>query len=220
MLRALNGVPTDIIDAWTPLVDGMSGAVRACRTASKVVGWGEDGTWSADLTSAKRHAEIAQEGAFAAMFMSMARVEREGDTYKHRGGLRFNLQEDMKGTEIGKVMEALMNTQGKSDHESNEYLKGAGFGDDPPGLADDPMRSCGNCGRTDGQLLKCTGCEGQVYCSAECQTAHWKEHKKCCSKLLRGCVPLRAPTWISMAPTSRCRRAPATLRWPIFQSAA
>lgn len=36
-------------------------------------------------------------------------------------------------------------------------------------------------------LRVCTGCKVARYCSAECQKAHWPEHKRAC-KLARGVV--------------------------------
>merc|ERR1712060_844000 len=33
-----------------------------------------------------------------------------------------------------------------------------------------------------GARLRCAGCLKMVYCSAQCQRSHWKEHKKFCNK--------------------------------------
>ena len=38
---------------------------------------------------------------------------------------------------------------------------------------------CLRCGAT-GDLRICAGCRVARYCSAECQRAHWKQHKKSC----------------------------------------
>ena len=32
------------------------------------------------------------------------------------------------------------------------------------------------------KMKKCSGCENEYYCSAECQKIHWKQHKKVCGK--------------------------------------
>jgi hypothetical protein len=40
---------------------------------------------------------------------------------------------------------------------------------------------CAGCGARDVKLRKCSGCKQVIYCNRECQTAHWKEHKKVCS---------------------------------------
>lgn len=40
---------------------------------------------------------------------------------------------------------------------------------------------CHSCMTEEGKLKRCTGCGVAKYCSKECQTAHWKEHKKVCT---------------------------------------
>lgn len=45
---------------------------------------------------------------------------------------------------------------------------------------------CTKCGkhRSDGvKLLKCSGCRTTLYCSVECQKAHWKTHKPDCKRI-------------------------------------
>lgn len=42
---------------------------------------------------------------------------------------------------------------------------------------------CANCNNTEGELKKCARCKMVLYCNRECQTAHWKEHKRQCSRL-------------------------------------
>lgn len=42
---------------------------------------------------------------------------------------------------------------------------------------------CAKCNNTEGELKKCAKCKMVLYCNRECQTAHWKEHKKQCSRL-------------------------------------
>jgi hypothetical protein len=32
------------------------------------------------------------------------------------------------------------------------------------------------------KVRKCSGCQQVAYCNRDCQTAHWKEHKKACKK--------------------------------------
>ncbi len=46
------------------------------------------------------------------------------------------------------------------------------------------LRVCFNCGQTEGKppLKKCAQCSTALYCSRECQTAHWKTHKEKCHK--------------------------------------
>ena len=41
-------------------------------------------------------------------------------------------------------------------------------------------RACALCGKHDGRLLQCSGCESVSYCSKEHQKADWKSHKKLC----------------------------------------
>jgi hypothetical protein len=46
---------------------------------------------------------------------------------------------------------------------------------------------CAKCGkyRSEGiHLLKCSGCRITLYCSLECQRAHWKTHKPDCKRIL------------------------------------
>jgi hypothetical protein len=49
--------------------------------------------------------------------------------------------------------------------------------------ADD--RQCGQCGGHHQELLVCSGCSGIKYCSADCQRAHWKQHRKDCKRVQR-----------------------------------
>ena len=42
------------------------------------------------------------------------------------------------------------------------------------------LRKCGYCGKSDGTLKSCSKCRLASYCSKECQTAAWPEHKKEC----------------------------------------
>ncbi|KAI9926370.1 hypothetical protein ASPWEDRAFT_176660 [Aspergillus wentii DTO 134E9] len=46
---------------------------------------------------------------------------------------------------------------------------------------------CGRC-KTGGSLKQCAKCKKEVYCSRECQTADWKQHKKICASLAGGAV--------------------------------
>ena len=39
---------------------------------------------------------------------------------------------------------------------------------------------CYVCGKTDGQLFRCAGCQSIMYCCAEHQRADWKRHKPEC----------------------------------------
>ncbi|KAK9829395.1 hypothetical protein WJX72_005573 [[Myrmecia] bisecta] len=42
---------------------------------------------------------------------------------------------------------------------------------------------CGGCGSLFPQLWKCKACKSIRYCSTQCQTAHWKEHKQECRRI-------------------------------------
>jgi len=42
---------------------------------------------------------------------------------------------------------------------------------------------CSNCGKTDKDLKGCNACRCIRYCSASCQKAHWKTHKKECRQI-------------------------------------
>ena len=56
-----------------------------------------------------------------------------------------------------------------------------------------PLSTCANCGGTRAavkagmipNLKKCAGCESVVFCSAACQKAAWKSHKKVCREIIR-----------------------------------
>ena len=43
-------------------------------------------------------------------------------------------------------------------------------------------RSCNHCGCSPEKLLTCKACRSVAYCSNTCQRAHWKVHKKDCTK--------------------------------------
>ncbi|KAF9031842.1 hypothetical protein BDZ89DRAFT_1063730 [Hymenopellis radicata] len=39
---------------------------------------------------------------------------------------------------------------------------------------------CGNCGKRDAKMKKCSVCKGATYCDKACQTADWPNHKAAC----------------------------------------
>ncbi|KAF9030350.1 hypothetical protein BDZ89DRAFT_1112247 [Hymenopellis radicata] len=39
---------------------------------------------------------------------------------------------------------------------------------------------CGNCGKRDAKMSKCSGCKVATYCDPACQKAHWPKHKAAC----------------------------------------
>ena len=47
-----------------------------------------------------------------------------------------------------------------------------------------PQRVCASCEKAEGEtrLKTCAKCNTVLYCSRDCQTAHWKVHKKECRK--------------------------------------
>ncbi len=46
-------------------------------------------------------------------------------------------------------------------------------------------RRCSHCGKAAQNLKKCSGCRQVRYCNAECQRAHWPQHKKDCRGLAK-----------------------------------
>ena len=45
------------------------------------------------------------------------------------------------------------------------------------------MSSCSNCGKQRASLKRCSRCKQAAYCSAGCQNAAWKGHRKTCVTL-------------------------------------
>jgi hypothetical protein len=107
----------------------------------------------------------------------------------------------MNASDFGVTMEALV----KSSMQSTGF-KLQSFGNDWPLASLDCVQSkdyqkfarkvmrvvnedqgCTNCSkhRSAGvKLLKCSGCRTTLYCSVECQRAHWKTHKPDCKRIL------------------------------------
>ena len=50
----------------------------------------------------------------------------------------------------------------------------------PPPQQPQPQAACWKCGKAGGQLRNCSRCGVARYCGAECQRAHWKDHKPEC----------------------------------------
>lgn len=56
-------------------------------------------------------------------------------------------------------------------------------------IKDGEPTSCGKCGKAgtvgagQGELKRCSGCKKIVYCTKDCQVAHWKDHKRQCREL-------------------------------------
>ena len=46
--------------------------------------------------------------------------------------------------------------------------------------ASDSTATCDHCGEANDKLLRCGRCRKARYCGADCQKAHWKEHKRDC----------------------------------------
>ena len=178
-LSTADGVSADIVTAWMPLAAGMHACVAACcATYGKFVPWDALGTWQQRLTNAEQHKEIAQDGALTGLLVSLDRAKSNSRTHPHKQ-MCYQVLDDMRDTQVGKIVSALMSAGG-DHHALNRALESEGFGQDALGLAEDPLRSCGACGKTEGKLLKCVRCEGQVYCSSDCQKKAWPQHKKCC----------------------------------------
>ena len=154
--------PADVVAEWEPLIEGAVEGLKVCtRIFSSFKAWGADGSWAAHLTSADTHLKIAQDGAMCGWFVSLDRVDPPG-----RFKLCFHVLDDYQGTEIGNLFQALMSKDNGAD--LNASLEALGYGKDPLGFADDPLRSCGGCGKVAKGMRKCSRCEGQVYCSSEC----------------------------------------------------
>jgi hypothetical protein len=45
------------------------------------------------------------------------------------------------------------------------------------------LTTCAACSSTPEKLLMCSRCQVICYCNKECQTTHWKEHKKVCAMI-------------------------------------
>lgn len=45
------------------------------------------------------------------------------------------------------------------------------------------LQVCAKCNSSQPGLRKCAKCKSANYCNRECQTAHWKDHKKECSRI-------------------------------------
>ena len=183
-----SGHTTKLAAEWQALADGMHLCLATCSTATAdFVKWDTRGTWAGQLTSPQRHSQIAHAGAITGMFVSMDRAKAHHAAQPSlrggRGPMCYQMLDDMQGTEIGRVFDAIVNSGGDLS-KVNSNMKAAGYGEDALGLKDDPLTCCGGCGTTKGQLRKCSGCGGQVYCSATCQKAHWAQHKKSCSKVI------------------------------------
>jgi len=52
-----------------------------------------------------------------------------------------------------------------------------------PDVEYEAKKPCGYCGKSDSSedLMQCSRCRGILYCSKDCQKAHWHDHKKCCT---------------------------------------
>jgi hypothetical protein len=59
----------------------------------------------------------------------------------------------------------------------------AGGSDSATATATADDRQCRQCGGRHEQLQVCSGCMGAKYCSADCQGAHWRAHRKECKRV-------------------------------------
>ena len=112
---------------------------------------------------AQVHVGYNEDGLTDEESRTLSRREREAEVRKGSGGPRFGFE--MVG-ELDGVKTTLR------------------FGDDGTynKKHDNPYdASCSFCGKEDfATLLKKCPCKQAFYCNAECQTAHWKAHKKTC----------------------------------------
>lgn len=112
---------------------------------------------------AQVHVGYNEDGLTDEESRTLSRREREAEVRKGSGGARFGFE--MVG-ELDGVKTTLR------------------FGDDGTynKKHDNPYdASCSFCGKEDfATLLKKCPCKQAFYCNAECQTAHWKAHKKTC----------------------------------------
>ena len=63
----------------------------------------------------------------------------------------------------------------------------------------DADKSCASCGKTGGNLKRCTACRSVWYCGVTCQIDHRKAHKKECKRIKK-----ELELWKPHPPTEEC----------------
>ncbi|CAO3565365.1 unnamed protein product [Mortierella alpina] len=72
---------------------------------------------------------------------------------------------------------------------------------------------CGHCDKTEtaagGKLKRCAKCKSAFYCSRDCQTSHWKVHKKACAALSANTMGQPDPPAAAPSTNTSSRAAPS-----------
>lgn len=67
----------------------------------------------------------------------------------------------------------------KNEKKNSQGISGNTIFQAPHAFKDTPLK-CNTCGKTEGELFRCTRCEEAVYCGRECQKCDWRDHKHSC----------------------------------------
>jgi len=185
-----------LLKQWRPFVDGsqrcqMFWKQSICRgrrrihlsEATQGVNWGIG-------NSEVKHKRLSMEYAMYALYAVYIGLAEHHDSEKEIVPVWDHYQD----TEIGRFVLAFIcakafhapkwNPKLRYELWSTSFEK-KGFNIFEMFAKSDPKASCGRCGCKDSSKLKeCAGCGGAVYCSKDCQTVKWKEHKKVCSPVI------------------------------------
>jgi hypothetical protein len=95
--------------------------------------------------------------------------------------LEFKLPAQIKSIKLASNSVELTSDQDLKKHLTEGTRLLIQFGDDESKKS---SKACGMCGVTKDdsvKLLMCSSCRGVLYCSRECQKAHWPTHKQTCA---------------------------------------
>ena len=152
--------------------------LRAARAAAAAAAGGEedgsdttsdedDDDGSGTTSSSEADQESFEGGSGSGGPASKASSERA----RGSGGAEAALSGNRLADETGQPLPS-----GASAAISPSRLPDEANGPAPPGLP----RSCWSCGAEGCGLKKCSRCRRASYCSAACQSAHWREHRAEC----------------------------------------
>jgi hypothetical protein len=124
-----------------------------------------------------RHAAEEAAEASKACDASLAAVPTMGPraTSCSLGGACPGPKPPTKDVDVGQVDDRSAGVRDQLAGLSTSGQQGARAGRQP----------CGQCGGDHEKLLACGGCRVMGYCSAECQKAHWKQHRAECKRVQR-----------------------------------
>jgi hypothetical protein len=157
---------------WLPVVCNVRDKIPLYLALRRTMADGPIPGWDAAATGSA-HSSRSSRGRSGSTAAAASKAQTSGGSSSSRAGASSSRSSESKGAPAD-AEAARSKSRGKSECT-------AGGSSSSSSSSSGGKGSCAGCGAVAVKLRKCSGCQQVAYCNRECQTAHWKEHKKACS---------------------------------------